>query len=253
MCLIVFAVDAHPEFHLVFAANRDEAHGRPTAPAASWTESNGAQWFGGKDLEKGGSWCALSKDAKRLAAVTNVRAPGVRREGKSRGWLVRDAATSAEPLDVYARAIDRPLFPSFNLLLADAHGVFYARDDEGAVDRVSAGIHGLSNDRLDVAWPKVELAKSRLRAVLERPATPSGRELFDVLADTVIVRDERLPHTGVPLEVERALSPAMIRTPIYGTRASTVVMWHRSGAVSFEERNFDASGAVLATVTHAWP
>jgi uncharacterized protein with NRDE domain len=253
MCLIVFAWDAHPDLTLVFAANRDEAYARPTAPADLWTEPSGAQWFGGRDVEKGGTWCALSKDATRIAAVTNVRAPGVRREGKSRGWLVRDAVTSAEPLDVYARAIDRPAFPSFNLLLADAHGMFYARDDVGAVERVPKGIHALSNDRIDAPWPKVELAKTRLRSILDRPATPSGRELFDVLADSAIVPDDRLPHTGVPLEVERALSPAMIRTPTYGTRSSTVIMWHRSGALSFEERSFDAKGAVLATVTHAWP
>jgi uncharacterized protein with NRDE domain len=253
MCLITFALDAHPDVRLVFAANRDEAYARPTAPAAFWTEPSGATWFGGRDVEKGGTWLALSNDASRLAAVTNVRAPGVRRDGKSRGWLVRDAALSGDPVDVYARAIDRPAFPAFNLLLADAHGMFYARDDAGVVERIANGVHGLSNDRLDVSWPKVERVKNRLRALLDVPATPSAGALFDLLADEAPADDARLPSTGVSLEVERALSPAFIRTPTYGTRSSTVVLWHRSGALAFEERSFDASGALLATIAQKWP
>src|SRR3546814_5513461 len=33
MCLIALALDAHPRYSLVLAANRDEYHARPTAPA----------------------------------------------------------------------------------------------------------------------------------------------------------------------------------------------------------------------------
>ena len=35
MCLVALAVDAHPRYGLVLAANRDEYHARPAAPA-SW-------------------------------------------------------------------------------------------------------------------------------------------------------------------------------------------------------------------------
>ena len=38
MCLISFAWNAHPEYVLVLAANRDEFHGRPSAPLAQWAE-----------------------------------------------------------------------------------------------------------------------------------------------------------------------------------------------------------------------
>jgi len=247
MCLIVFALDAHPDFWLVLAGNRDEMFARPTAPASFWKEDSGAEWFGGRDLERGGTWLGLSKSS-RIAAVTNVRDPSAHRDGGSRGWLTRDALTSPEAVEGFARAIDRPHYPAFNLLLGDGKDLYYARDDDEAIVRVRAGLHGLSNHRLDTYWPKVEIGLRRLNAVLERPATPSPDALFDLLADKAIAEDGMLPHTGVPLEIERALSAAFVRTPVYGSRCSTVVLWHKSGSVYFEERSFDASGANVSTV-----
>ena len=246
MCLIVFALDAHPDFWLVLAGNRDEMFARPTAPASLWKEEDGSEWFGGRDLEKGGTWLGLSPSG-RLAAVTNVRSPSARRDGASRGWFPRDAVTSKEPIDAFARAIDRARYPAFNLLCADGRRVIYARDDADDVS-VPPGLHGLSNDRLDTYWPKVELGLRRLSALLERPASPSPEDLFALLGDRSPADDAMLPQTGVPLEVERVLSAAFVRTPVYGTRCSTVVLWHRSGTLYFEERSFDAAGANVGTV-----
>jgi len=246
MCLIVFALDAHPDFWLVLAGNRDEMLARPTAPASLWKEQDGAEWFGGRDLEKGGTWLGLSPSG-RLAAVTNVRSPSARRDGASRGWLARDAVTSKEPIDAFARGIDRARYPAFNLLCADGRRMIYARDDAPAV-AVAPGLHGLSNDRLDTYWPKVEVGLRRLSALLERPASVASDALFEILGDRSLADDAMLPHTGVPLEVERVLSAAFVRTPAYGTRCSTVVLWHRSGTLYFEERSFDAAGANVGTV-----
>ena len=50
MCLIVLALHAHPLYPLLVAANRDEALGRPTAPAAYWPEEDGL--LAGRDLER---------------------------------------------------------------------------------------------------------------------------------------------------------------------------------------------------------
>ncbi len=44
-----------------------------------------------------------------------------------------------------------------------------------------------------------------------------------MLADTTPAPDQRLPETGVPLDLERVLSAVRIETPSYGTRTSTVV------------------------------
>src|SRR5574343_222149 len=68
----------------------------------------------------------------------------------------------------------------------------------------------------------------------------SGYNLL--LADDRIVDDEALPSTGVSLEWERRLSAIFVRSPGYGTRASTVVLRQRDGRSRLLERRFDAAG-----------
>ena len=64
MCLIVFALDCHPRYRLVLAANRDEYFSRPTAPAAFWEDA--PQVLAGRDLAAGGTWLGVTrKDAWR--------------------------------------------------------------------------------------------------------------------------------------------------------------------------------------------
>ncbi len=241
MCLVVFALDVFPGLPLVLAANRDEYFARPASPAG-WWRHEGVDIFGGRDLQKGGTWLGVTRGG-RIAVVTNVRDAGAVREGElSRGFLTRDALSSAKlpPEIAHAR------FPSFNLLVADGGALYYARDD-AATAKVGSGIHGLSNHRLDTPWPKVTRATEILAAT--KPEDLATR-LFAMLSDDSPARDEVLPKTGVPLEVERALSSPFVRMPIvgYGTRCSTVVIRHASGAVDFEERTFDASGALAGTV-----
>src|SRR5688500_17849396 len=86
MCLIAFALDAHPRLPLVLVGNRDESHAR--AATAAEVQPDAPHVFGGRDLEKHGSWLQVSAHG-RLAAVTNVR-DGVAGEAapRSRGHLV---------------------------------------------------------------------------------------------------------------------------------------------------------------------
>ena len=85
MCLILLAWRAHPEYPLVFAGNRDEAYERPSAATAFWADD--PRIFGGRDLEKGGTWLGLTRTG-RIAAVTNYRdGPAARVAPRSRGEL----------------------------------------------------------------------------------------------------------------------------------------------------------------------
>jgi uncharacterized protein with NRDE domain len=70
MCLILLAVDSHPRYSLVVAANRDEYYARPTRSLQQWPEA--PQLWAGKDLTAGGTWLGLTR-AGRFAAVTNAR------------------------------------------------------------------------------------------------------------------------------------------------------------------------------------
>ena len=94
--------------------------------------------------------------------------------------------------------------------------------------------------------PEPDLPPQDLTAADVDPASTSAEEddeaLFNLLRDARPFPDDQLPGTGVPIEWERALSPAFVRMPTYGTRASTVLRLGR-GRVSMAEQRFDAAGA----------
>ena len=69
MCLVAFAFGVSGDYPMIFAANRDEHHARPTAAAHWWTESQ--RILGGRDLLAGVTWVAVDQ-LGRLAAVTYV-------------------------------------------------------------------------------------------------------------------------------------------------------------------------------------
>jgi len=248
MCLILFAYRPSSDVPLLVLANRDEVHARPASPAEFWRDAPTV--FGGRDTEKGGTWLGATRDG-RLACVTNVRAPGARREGRSRGALVAEflMASGARAED-YLRRLDAGAFPGFNALFFDGDTLLSA-DDEGRVAEVAPGIHGLSNARLDTPWPKVEAGKRALTALLEADAPLAAG--FEILASRRLAEPAELPSTGVPEPIERALSSAFIHAlaPTYGTRCSTVV---RIGARQIEamERTFDATGQMSGEVREAW-
>jgi uncharacterized protein with NRDE domain len=240
MCLIVFALGVRHDAPLVLGANRDEAHARRTAPAEVWPESPDV--IGGRDLDRGGSWLLATRDG-RLAAVTNHRRVPLVSRGPSRGWLVRDFVLGKESARDYVRRRRTEDFASFNLLVFDGAQMWQLEDDRGARP-IEPGIHGLSNARLDDPWPKV----TRTKAALERSIRGSLRDveeaIFRSLEDREGADDGALPDTGVGLEIERALAPPFIVSPVYGTRSSSVVVIGTTD-LSFEERTFDPEGRMV--------
>ncbi|RTL57900.1 MAG: NRDE family protein [Rhodocyclaceae bacterium] len=243
MCLILLAWQAHPEFPLVVAANRDEFHNRPTAVADYWQDR--PDILAGRDLVAGGTWMGMTLTG-RFAALTNYRDPAqMRPDAPSRGPLVSDFLTgNAAPQDyLQGLALSGGGYNGFNLLVADRQELFWYSNMGGEPRRLAPGIYGLSNELLDTPWPKVEAAKSDLSRALE--ALPDDAPLFRLLRDDRTYPDDALPRTGVSLELERMLSAAFITSDNrnYGTRSSTVLIQDRSGLVSYDEQTWlpDAS------------
>jgi len=252
MCLIALAYRAHPEFELVIAANRDEYHARPTAPAAAWEDA--PEVFGGRDLAQGGSWLALSKRG-RLACVTNVRRMAVPDPAApSRGGLVSAFVRGRQPAWTFSDEIrDRALaFAGFNLLLWDGADLRYLNNHPRFLSRdVPPGAHVVSNADLDTPWPKTE----KLRRAMAAWVAAGGEDeapLLAALADRAPAADADLPDTGVGLELERMLSPAFIVSPAYGTRCTTIVALRRDGSVRFTEWRFDPSGQLSGRSDAHW-
>lgn len=249
MCLIAFALDAHPHYRLVVAANRDEFHARPTAAAAWWADA--ADIYGGRDLQQQGSWMACHRDG-RWAAVTNVRRMELPDpNAPSRGALVADYLRGSLSAAEYTERLrgDAARYAGFNLLIGEApgqgSGLVYLSNKPIAEPRtLRTGIHAVSNAHLDTPWPKL----LRLRGALEQwsaAAAETTDPLFAALTDDSPVGDDELPDTGVGLDLERLLSTPFIRSAEYGTRACTVLTISRDGVLRFEERRFGANGVAL--------
>jgi len=234
MCLIVFAYRAHPRYSLVVVANRDEFFQRPSA-AAHWWEDN-ADVYGGRDLERGGTWLGLSASG-RLAAVTNYRDGHRNPVGKrSRGALTRDFLTQSLGAENYLQKIQPQAaeYGGFNLLMGDASGLYYMSGETGQYIALSPGVYGLSNASLDTPWPKV----------VESKQAPSlaAESLAAILHDATEAPDDALPDTGISDAWEKKLSARFIRMEGYGTRSTAVLLQQSSGETAFFEQTFEEEG-----------
>ena len=246
MCLILLAWRAHPAYPLVFAGNRDESYDRPSAAADVWKDN--ADIFGGRDLDKGGTWLGLNL-AGRFAAVTNFReGAGTRKPApRSRGDLTAAFLKGTASPDDYVASIapHAQQYGGFSLLVGDFERLCYVSNRGPAAALVAPGVHGLSNHLIDTPWPKVSLGKQRVSALLGAGEKQLIEGLFAALGDREAAPDGELPDSGVGLVRERELSPAFIPGERYGTRASSVVLVDRDYRVTFVERAYGPRGAVL--------
>ncbi|MBF0202591.1 MAG: NRDE family protein [Desulfamplus sp.] len=261
MCLIVFGYGVHEKYRLVLAANRDEFFDRPTAPLDVWEDH--PEIIGGRDLKQKGTWLAFSKKG-RFAALTNVRNPGAMKYNvPSRGDLATDFLLSGrDPLHCL-KTIKKHIgdYNGFNLLAGNLKYLFFLSTTDERIVRIKEGIHAVSNHTLDTPWVKVEMAKQGLRACLGKNSTdpnitdpdstvPDGvkleSDLYEMMRNREIAPDEKLPCTGVGVELERLLSPLFVSMPGYGTRSTSIVLLDYDGKLSFSETTWseklDAKG-----------
>jgi uncharacterized protein with NRDE domain len=242
MCLVLIALDSHPDYPLIVAANRDEFYDRPTAPARFWNDAPAI--LAGRDLKAGGTWLGIDRRG-RFAAVTNYRQGRRERTApRSRGHLVSGFLTGSTGVPEYIERVqaDAALYNGFNLIAGDGRDLLYYSNREGHARALEPGVYGLSNHLLDTAWPKVTATKSAFGALLNGGASELIDGLIALLSDRNQPADDQLPRTGVGREWERLLSSAFIASSHYGTRSSTVVLVGRDGGIVFVERNFGPVG-----------
>jgi uncharacterized protein with NRDE domain len=282
MCLIAMAWGLSPQFPLVIAANRDEWYARPTAPIDSWVTASGHTVVGGRDLQDGGTWMGFTPQG-RFAMLTNVRNPSAAPPATpiSRGHLVIDWLCSAMNADEWAGQCEAARYAGFNLLVGDwaaqtchyitnqylpnqpAAQVFTAQPATKYVAprplALSAGsMYTLSNAALDTPWPKslklghaVQQAIASCRPVSSHPAPDSVQNdvlvaaLQRALQDPTRAALQSIPHTGVPTQLEQALSSVFVQHPahgsLYGTRTSLCALVGHDGRLQLTETTHQPS------------
>ena len=270
MCLIALALRASARFPLVIAGNRDEFLARPTLPLDLWHSSKGTAILGGRDAQDGGSWMGFTPEG-HFAMLTNVRNPQASAPANpiSRGSLVVDWLDSSLNAEQWAQQHDAAQFNGFNLIAGDwatgetayfSHPVFLEQKEQlagikyaqSAMNLVvthlpSDQVHGLSNAALNTPWPKtLQLQTALSEALQQTEAAPLTEVLLHALADSHPAPDAHLPCTGVPLELERALSSAFVSHPTeqprYGTRTSWVAVVEARGELTVTEATHSHDG-----------
>jgi len=250
MCLILFAFRISAQYPLVVAANRDEAYTRPAAAAQFWHDH--PHIYGGRDLELGGTWMGLSTRG-RFAGVTNFRDGFPKGNApRSRGELVGGYLAGDDNAQSYLQTIAarQTQYAGFGTLAGDVDALWFLSNYGDGVQRVTPGVHGLSNHLLDTPWPKVTQGKAELASLLGSGNEPQPAALLDLLADRATVDPSALPDTGIGVEREKQLAPKFIAVDDrYGTRASTVIIVDRDRNVTYAERSFGPRGKFIGEVT----
>lgn len=243
MCLILVAWRQHERFPFFLAANRDEFHARPAAPARWWPGR--PRILAGRDLSAGGTWLGVTPTG-RFAALTNFRdprphgSPAPKTPPPSRGALVVSLLQSRETV---AESLERlravgGLYNGFSMIFSDGErlGIYESAIGEGR--ELDPGIYGLSNHLLDTPWPKVVNSKTLLKSAID-----DEQAALALLRDDQPPPDEQLPRTGVDPDLERRLSCVFVRGEDYGTRCSTIMSVDEQGHARFDEWSWDAHGA----------
>ena len=70
-----------------------------------------------------------------------------------------------------------------------------------------------------------------------------------ILTDRDTAEDERLPQTGVPVDIERMLSSRFIHSNDYGTRACSIVKFNQRGQIIFVEHNYEYAGRTDGSIS----
>ena len=252
MCLILFAVDQHPLFPLVVAANRDEFFARPTAPMHWWEDR---PVLAGKDLASGGTWLAVATNGE-ISAVTNVRQGLQDQSARSRGELPLTALSGTTGWREQLLA-SRDAYAGFNLIhLNTRQGWHLSNRDAHPGRHIHRGYYGVSNHLLQSPWPKLVRLRQQLRDLLTTSARAGAatlhQQLLLALQDRTPAPDHLLPDTGVGLAMERWLSAPFVLGEHYGTRASTVITVSRQGEITVTEQTWQPEGVAGQQQQFQW-
>jgi uncharacterized protein with NRDE domain len=283
MSAVQIAWRAHPDFPLVLLFNRTEAHARASEPAAWWGAPHDV--LGGRDLRSQGTWFAVGRCDGRFALVTGYREAQAGPESPpSRGELpLQYLAGDDTPVGFTRRFMrDKGPYAPFNLIVGSPRQAHYAATRSRLPLALTEGLHTLSTGLLDQRMAPTERLGTLFGAYIkayggfttlldgyprlrdaqalvgcELPAPEATLEARDIAAAAFVMLADR--HVSAAADAstpdrpdERRRSAVFVTGGDFGTRSSTVFIMGRDGGLYFEERSFDADGALSHRVLEQW-
>lgn len=246
MCILFLAIDSHPEYPLIVAANRDEYHRRPTGTMAFWPDH--PEVLAGRDLQMGGTWLGITRNG-RFCAVTNLRSGTSRADvPSSRGELVKQFLTTTQSPERFSELLcstsDR--FNPFNIVFGTPDRLLTFSSQDRASSRLPAGFHSISNGRMNETWPKMSHGVRELTVLVQQESEISPAQLNRIMQSRTL-HQRMTPSRNAPDNGQDPFTSSIfIRGEQYGTRSTSCVLF-RSNAIQVSEQRYDSEGAVTGT------
>ena len=243
MCLIALSVEKSKDWHgkdsyfFKIVANRDEYHERQTTGMHWWPNQS---ILAGRDEVAGGTWLGTNREGK-FAAITNLKENNNNKYQVSRGSLVTGFLESQLSAKAYLeeREAEKEEYAGFNLIVGDKNGLFYLCNRLEGIFFISEGTHALGNLTLNASTKKTEAIKHDLNDILHEGFTVE--KAFNVMKKEYGSLHEK---TKKELQIRdgEEIPYRFIRSPIYGTRCTTVFTSSPSGDVSVSELTYLKEG-----------
>ena len=235
MCIVLIAKNTTKDFPLIVLANRDEYFERETRSLGLWKKNK--EILAGMDLRAGGTWLGVTNRGK-FAALTNLpsieRTPG---KTKSRGLLIKDFLTKNITPYQYTNFLkeSKNEFLGFNLVVGEKDSFFHYSNTNSKISILNNGIHIMTNTTLNNNWPKSDTLRERVKNILIKRPSNLIDNFFSVLGPSLNVRASNTPYTD----------SIFITGESYGTRSSSVLMFHKNGESNFNERTYNKRQVIM--------
>ena len=243
MCLIALSVEKAKDWNgkdsyfFKILANRDEYHDRETIQMHWWGNKS---ILAGKDEVAGGTWLGTNKEGK-FAAITNLKENSDINYKISRGSLITGFLESKLSAKSYLEEIEpeKENYAGFNLIVGDKDGLFYLCNRLEGIFFISEGVHALGNLTLNANTKKAEAIKNDFNDLLHSGF--SAKKAFGIMK-----KDYGSLHEKTKRELKirdgEEIPYRFIRSPVYGTRCSTVFTSDVSGMITVQEQTYLKEG-----------
>ncbi len=242
MCILFVAIEQHPEYPLIIAANRDEFFNRPSRGLHYWEDYPNI--LAGRDMLAGGSWLGVNYN-DRVAAVTNIRRPDlIRDDARSRGGLIARYLRDDDSDAAFSKFLqdEADEYNPFNLLFGDRHQLMVFNSTEKTLQKLTAGYHAISNGDLDDPWPKMSRGTLAITELISDNKELRSSEFIRLMRDSTQADVQSLPNTGVSKTLELKLSSIFIESDqVYGTRSTSILFFGKK-QLDFHEVNYTPVG-----------
>ncbi|XP_059850635.1 transport and Golgi organization protein 2 homolog [Hypanus sabinus] len=111
------------------------------------------------------------------------------------------------------------------------------------MEGLGRGTYGLCNSLLETPWKKLVHGKKLFTETIQKSRSLSPKNLTQELLNVMSNEENQLPAADIEEQGQDYIRPILkefsalfIRTPLYGTRTSTVILVDAEGHVTFTER-----------------